>query len=324
MSISRSLVATFVSYILISALTAFFKEYALSRMMVIISGLFSIVFIPGWRVLFRWLGKTKVYGRGSLFGKRTLIVGTNKDALELHKKLRTKIGEGYDVVGFIGTTHEYIGKLLNGIKIVGSTDNIGKVIREQRINDVIFAPKALGYAEILYVIGKCKEQTVGFHLVPTTLEVIISKANVHSLEDIPLVQITYNINKPTHLFAKRIFDIVFSGLLLITVYPIFLISTYLKGKKTGNFIRLLPRVFVGKMSLVGAPARKKHTSKRKDESLFLGKPGLCSLLQLQKWEALSNNEIDQYDLYYARNQSLLLDLEILIKSWLQYREERKV
>jgi FlaA1/EpsC-like NDP-sugar epimerase len=237
MSISRSLVATFVSYILISALTAFFKEYALSRMIVIISGLFSIVFIPGWRVLFRWLGKTKVYGRGTLFGKRTLIVGTNKDALELHKKLRTKIGEGYDVVGFIGTTHEYIGKLLNGIKIVGSTDNIGKVIREQRINDVIFAPKALGYAQILSVIGKCNEQTVGFHLVPTTLEVIISKANVHSLEDIPLVQITYNINKPSHLFAKRVFDIVFSGLLLVTVYPIFLISSRIGGKKAGNCCR---------------------------------------------------------------------------------------
>jgi lipopolysaccharide/colanic/teichoic acid biosynthesis glycosyltransferase len=323
MSISRSLVATFMAYILISALIAFFKEYAFSRMMVVISGIFSVIFIPGWRILFRLLGKTKVYGRGTLFGKRTLIVGINKDALELHKKLRVKIGEGYDVVGFIGTTHEYIGKIFNGIKIVGSIDNIGKVIREQKINDVIFAPKALGYTQILSVIGKCKEQTVGFHLVPTTMEVIISKANVHSLDDIPLVQITYNSNKLFHLFTKRVFDIVCSGLLLITVYPISLISSFIKGKRTGSFIRSLPRVFSGKMSLVGAPIKRRQTSRRMIEPLFLGKPGLCSLLQLQKGEILSNDEINQYNLYYARNQSILLDFEILIKSWLQYREKIK-
>jgi lipopolysaccharide/colanic/teichoic acid biosynthesis glycosyltransferase len=244
--------------------------------------------------------------------------------LDLHRKLRTKIGEGYDVVGFVGTTHKYIGKPLNGIEIVGSIDNIGKVIREQRINDVIFAPKALGYAQILSVIGRCRDQAASFHLVPTTMEVIISKANVHSLDDMPLVQITYNVNKPFHLFIKRLFDIVFSGLLLLTVYPIFLLSIQMKGKKASSFIRLLPRVFTGKMSLVGAPVKKRQTMNRKVEPLFLGKPGLCSLLQLQKGAVLSNDEIDQYNLYYARNQSILFDLEILLKSWMQYREQRRL
>ncbi len=100
MSISRSIAATFLAYILISALIAFFRDFAFSRMIIVISGIFAMVLIPGWRLIFRLLGKTTAHGRRTLFGKRTLIVGTDKNAIDLQKKLRTRVGEGYEIVGF--------------------------------------------------------------------------------------------------------------------------------------------------------------------------------------------------------------------------------
>jgi lipopolysaccharide/colanic/teichoic acid biosynthesis glycosyltransferase len=323
MSISRSIGAIFLAYVFISALTAFFKNYAFSRMIVAISGILSMVLIPGWRFVFRLVRKTSAHGRGTLFGKRTLIVGTDKDAVGLQQKLRARIGEGYEIVGFVGTTHEQIGKILNGVPVVGSIDNVGKIVKEQKINDVIFSPKALSYAQILSVISRSREQVVNFHLVPTTMEVIVGKASVDSLDDLPLVQIAYNIDKPSHLFTKRIFDIVLSGLLLITVYPIFRLSSAMKQKKQNGFLAGLPRVFNGTMSLVGTPVNESRKPKETEDLLFLGKPGLSGLVQLQQDRSLSDDERTQYDLYYARNQSVLLDLEILIKTWLQYRAMRK-
>jgi FlaA1/EpsC-like NDP-sugar epimerase len=191
-----------------------------------------MVLIPGWRLVFRLVRKTSAYGRGTLFGKRTLIVGTDMDAVGLQNKLRARIGEGYEIVGFVGTTHERIGEMLNGIPVVGSIDNVGKIIKEQKISDVIFSPKALSYSQILSVISRSHEQVVNYHLVPTTMEVIVGKASVDSLDDVPLVQIAYNIDKPSHLITKRMFDIILSGLLLITVYPIFLLWSAMMKKKT--------------------------------------------------------------------------------------------
>ncbi len=323
MSISRSIVATFFAYIFISALIAFFKNYAFSRMIVAISGILSMFFIPGWRLIFRLLGKTAVHSRGTLFGKRTLIVGTGKGALGLHKKLRTRVGEGYEVVGFVGTTHKHIGETMNNIPIMGSIDNVGKIIKEQRISDVIFAPRALSYMQILSVISKSREQLVNFHLVPTTMEVIVGKAGVDSLDDLSLVQIAYNINKPFHMFTKRLFDIVLSGFLLIMVYPLFWLLSMIVERKPNGFLAGLPLVFSGKMSFVGPPRGKLQVPTRVNDSLFLGKPGLSGLVHLQQDHALSENEIYHYNLYYARNQSVLLDLEILIKVWLQYRTLQK-
>jgi O-antigen biosynthesis protein len=323
MSISRSIGAIFLAYVFISALTAFFKNYAFSRMIVAISGILSIIFIPGWRLIFRLLRKTSAYGRGTLFGKRTLIVGTDMDAVGLQQKLRARIGEGYEVVGFVGTTHEQIGEMLNGVQVVCSIDNVGKIIKELKISDVIFSPKALSYAQILSVIGRSREQIVNFHLVPTTMEVIVGKASVDSLDDLPLVQITYNIDKPSHLFTKRIFDFILSGLLLITVYPIFRLSSAITKRQQSGFLAGLPHVFNGTMSFVGTPVNVVKKPKQIGDTLFLGKPGLSGLAQLQQGRALSDDELTQYDLYYARNQSVLLDLEILIKTWLLYRATQK-
>ncbi len=282
-----------------------------------------MVFIPGWRLIFRLLRKTSAYGRGTLFGKRTLIVGTDMDAVGLHQKLRARIGEGYEVVGFVGTTHEKIGEMLNGVQVLGSIDNVGKIIKEHKISDVIFSPKALSYGQILSVISRSREQIVNFHLVPTTMEVIVGKASVDSLDDLPLVQITYNIDKPSHIFTKRIFDIILSGLLLITVYPIFRLSSMITKRKQNGFLAGLPRVFHGTTSFVGTHVPEARKPKQIGDLLFLGKPGLSGLVQLQQGRALSEDELTQYDLYYARNQSVLLDLEILIKTWLLYRAVQK-
>ena len=323
MSISRSIGAIILAYIFISALTAFFKNYAFSRMIVAISGILLMVFIPGWRLVFRLVSKTSAYGRGTLFGRRTLIVGTDMDAVGLQQKLRARIGEGYEIMGFVGTTHEQIGETLNGVPVVGSIDNVGKIIKDQKISDVIFSPKALSYSQILSVISRSREQVVNFHLVPTTMEVIVGKASVDSLDDLPLVQIAYNIDKPSHLFTKRMFDLILSGLLLITVYPIFLLSSAMMKKKQNGFMTGLPHVFKGTMSLVGTPVDEVRVQKQIGDLPFLGKPGLCGLVQLQQDRKMSDDELTQYDLYYARNQSVLLDLEILIKTWLQYRAMRK-
>jgi lipopolysaccharide/colanic/teichoic acid biosynthesis glycosyltransferase len=96
----------------------------------------------------------------------------------------------------------------------------------------------------------------------------------------------------------------------------------MKNKQNG-FFSGLPHVFNGNLSLVGTPVDELRVQQQIGDLLFLGKPGLCGLVQLQQERKLSDDELIQYDLYYARNQSVLLDLEILIKTWLQYRSVRK-
>lgn len=325
MSASRTIVATLVSFIFISALVFFFKDYGFSRGVTIISGWLSIVFLPSWRLALRAVGKTTPEGRKSLFGRRTLVVGTDASAQELLRRLRTRVGDGYDVLGFIDVNRKRIGGSLLGLPILGSVDNIGKVIHDLHVSDVIFSTQTLSYTDILSVISRTREQTVNFHLVPTTLEVIIGKGSIDSLDELPLVQINYNIEKTGNRILKRGFDLVLSFLLLISVYPFVYWKKRAQGKSRSRFILMLPSVFSGRYSFVGPPAGgslphdggSPRANGGVGSSLNLGRPGLTGLVQLQGNRSLTMQELEQYNLYYAKNQSVALDTEILLKAMLQ-------
>ena len=329
MSVSRTILATALSFVFISALVFFFKDYGFSRGVTIISGMLSCLLLPAWRLILRMMGRSSTEGRRSILGRRTLIVGTDKSAEELLRRLRSRVSDGYDVLGFVDVNRKRVGEELSGLPIVGSTDNIGKVIHELKVSDVIFSTQTLSYTDILSVIGRTREQSVNFHLVPNTLEVIIGKGSVDSLNELPLVQISYNIEKSTNRSLKRLFDIAVSFLLLISIYPFLYFKRIVSGATASHFILRLPAVLAGKLSLVGPPesfqqvieatvpgyAGPNHTG-----MLFLGKPGLTGLIQLQRNRTLSEQEREQYNLYYAKNQSLALDVEILLKTMLQARQ----
>ena len=331
MSVSRSIVATALSYVFISALVFFFKDYGFSRGVTIISGVLSTIFLPSWRLSLRLMGRSSTEGRRSILGRRTLIVGTDKSAQELLRRLRNRVSDGYDVLGFIDINRKRVGGELAGLSIVGSTDNIGKVIQDLRVSDVIFSTQTLSYTDILSVIGRTREQAVNFHLVPNTLEVIIGKGSVDSLNELPLVQITYNIEKSTNRTLKRFFDVLVSFLLLISIYPFVYFRRIAPGTSRSQFILRLPAVLSGKRSLVGPPETFQQVTEgtTHDSSgspghggaLYLGKPGLTGLIQLQRNRTLSEQEREQYNLYYAKNQSLALDVEILLKAMLQPRHQ---
>jgi lipopolysaccharide/colanic/teichoic acid biosynthesis glycosyltransferase len=154
------------------------------------------------------------------------------------------------------------------------------------------------------------------------MEVIIGKGSIDSLDELPLVQITYNIEKSTNRTLKRLFDISVSVVLLISIYPFLYLKKVLMGQSREGFVMDVPKVLAGTFSLVGPPDQSTAGSDpaRRNE-LFLGRPGLTGLIQLQGNRALEDQEKEQYNLYYAKNQSLALDVEILLKTMMRRRRE---
>ena len=72
---------------------------------------------------------------------------------------------------------------------------------------------------------------------------------------------------------------------------------------------LIPEVLKGRMSIVG-PKRDQALA----STSFMGKPGLTGIVQINEHEDVTEEEAEKYNLYYAKNQSLPLDIEIMLKS----------
>lgn len=311
-AVSRSFGAVVAGYVIISATIFFVKDFAFSRAVVLVAGMLSLVFLPGWRLGVRLLGRGGT--RKSVFGRRTVIVGTGPSAQEVLRKLRARVDDGYDVLGFIDTSLRRIGEKVAGVEIIGSIDNVGKVIDERRVGEVIFSTDGLSYETILSVIARSRNRSINFRLVPGSLESIIGKTRIDELDTLPLVDIGYNIHRPANRLVKRLLDIVVGFLLLITVYPFQRILRR-SGAGAESVILRIPDVLRGRLSLVGLPVGDvDRAGKHPGNPDELGPEGLTGLLQIHSREDLDPEERERYKLYYAKNQSLMLDMQIIAKS----------
>jgi hypothetical protein len=316
-AVNRSFGAVAAGYVLISATVFFAKDFAFSRGVVLIAGLLSLVFLPGWRFAVLLFGQGGA--KKTVFGRRTVIVGTGPSAQEILRKLRARVDDGYDVLGFIDTSRRRIGEKVAGVEIIGSIDNVGKVIDERHVGDVIFSTDGLSYENILSVIARSRNRSIHFRLVPGSLESIIGKTRIDELDTLPLIDIEYNIHRPVNRLVKRATDIALASLLLLTVYPSWALFRK-KGAAPGSILRLLPDVLRGRLSLVGLPVGESgHSGKYPGSDSELGPEGLTGLLQIHSREDMDPDERERYKLYYAKNQSLMLDLQIIAKSLFRRR-----
>jgi lipopolysaccharide/colanic/teichoic acid biosynthesis glycosyltransferase len=87
-------------------------------------------------------------------------------------------------------------------------------------------------------------------------------------------------------------------------------------------ILLLPDICLGRMSFVGLPLEEGSPIPPAREESYLGKPGLTGLLQISDHNDLRADERERFKLYYAKNQTLGLDLEILLKALLSRHARR--
>ena len=161
------------------------------------------------------------------------------------------------------------------------------------------------------VVSECQGTNVEFKVAGKGMDYLVGKSSVTMLEDIPLVNVEYNISMRDYKFTKALTDFVISFLAMIIIYiPVFVIYKVFGVKNEfTKFIMGIPIVFTGKKSLVG-PRSNSYFS-----NLYLGKPGLTGFWFTENVDLNDSKENDKLDIYYAKNQNVWLDMEILGKSF---------
>jgi len=306
-SLLKPLIGLLIGFFINSSITYFFNEYAFSRVVVLRTTFNAFVLIELWRII----ANIYHYSRKKSFFRtvRTLIVGKNTDTEEFINKLRRRVDSEYDIVGFILTDS------INRNGFIGNLNNIKDVIVSYNIKNILFAKGVLSNKVIFDLMWDLKNLNLNFKILSSDNEIILGKTALDKIDDIYLMQIEYNINKKFNIFVKRLFDFILGIILLLTVFPVvFIISKLVnyssKDSKVLKKLLLIPGVLTGKYSLVGR-ATWDYTSTGKQ---FLGKNGLTGLVQINYYKNLTEDEIEFYNYYYAKNQSIALDMEIILRT----------
>jgi len=303
-SVLKTFTSIIISFFVISSLTFFFKQFAYSRAVVILTYIFLFFILSFWRIIAKLVFKTGA--DKPEVGKKVLIVGLNDFVIQIAEKLKSKKTDIYSIAGLIGLSNRDIGKKIGDFEVVGSIENLIKVIRDKQVKEVIFSSQELSYNQMMTIVAKCQNENVEFKLVGNNLDFLVGKTSISVLEDIPLIQINYNISNPLLKFIKASFDYTIAVFVLFLIYPLIYFISKVSNKKTDfrKFILGVPEIFSKKVSFVGP-------KKVQNGKLYLGKRGLTGLWYIEDTDLVDHEKLD---IFYAKNQNIWLDLEILGKT----------
>ena len=206
-----------VLYVLL--LTAGFSVFQVMKIPPIIPWIIGFLVLGtlfiGWHVLFRVL--LKRYRKKGYNFRKVVIIGSGAGAIKIYESLLSS-EYGYKVLGFFDDNIERGNVLPN---YLGKVEDVKEYAKKEKVDD-IFCTLSGSSEDIVYdLIHFSDKSMIRFHLVPEFHKYIKRRFSLHFIESTPVLNLRYEpLQKFVNRFIKRSFDLAFSGLVLITIFPI--------------------------------------------------------------------------------------------------------
>jgi exopolysaccharide biosynthesis polyprenyl glycosylphosphotransferase len=219
----------------------FYRGFSYSRFVVVVLWISSIFFVLSGRGLIHFIRK-ELYRKGKEL-RNTVIIGNNDTADILFEKLQNNIIQGYKLAGYLADAETSTDLPLSNCKYLGKIDDAYRTFNEHGIE---LAFITLGYTEhpkIYNLLRQTEGVNVGFMIVPDILELMTSRYDMRDIGGIPFINIKGIPMTTWGRIVKRVFDIIFSAVVLVVFSPLILsISILIKLNSRGPIFYTQERV----------------------------------------------------------------------------------
>ncbi|MBX3103044.1 MAG: glycosyltransferase [Bacteroidetes bacterium] len=293
--------AVVLGFTAIATLNFIFKELNFSRGTVAVTSLFSLVGALGVRALFNLVRTGSLADEG--YRLRYVLVGSPTETARVYQLLQDDILYPGELLGLVRPEgKEAVSDTGQHPPVLGDTGQLDEIARFYAVNEVIFCNKSLSTREIIGHMTRLAERHIHFKIVPHGADYLIGPNLI--LTGASAQPLRARLENPEMRFKKNLFDFSLSFVLL-AAYPL---TFWLYRHK----LRALPNllgVFTGRYHLVG------YLDGTQPELPRI-KAGVLNLSMLMQARGKTNaQELQRMDYHYARNYSLLLDWEILVKGF---------
>jgi exopolysaccharide biosynthesis polyprenyl glycosylphosphotransferase len=186
----------------------------------------SVFMILGRLVLRSTLRRVRLMGRNL---RHVVIVGVNDRALRLAKKIETMPELGYRIKGFVDEPPASI----DGLKgteypLLASLSDFRSFLNQNPVDEVMIClPMKSRYEEAWRIVSLCEQEGIIVRLLSDLFNPKLGRLRVESLGGQALITIITGALAGWPLIAKRLLDIVGSGLLLVLFSPVLLATVLL-------------------------------------------------------------------------------------------------
>ena len=153
------------------------------RSIFVMEALFNFILTSGIRFSIRFLREYK-FGVSSKILKHAIIAGAGKAGVLVLNEIRTNGKLGIHVVGFVDDNSNKIGTDIQGVPVLGKTEDIPELAERYRVDEVIISIPSAGYKDVMRVTEIAHSAQVKAKVLPSLGNLIQEDAFVGQLKDV--------------------------------------------------------------------------------------------------------------------------------------------
>jgi undecaprenyl-phosphate galactose phosphotransferase len=212
-----------------------------------IHGIFTLIisiFIFFFLLLGRYFTK-KILVVANLWQIPIILIGTGKTAEILMNSFQQDNGMSYNIVGIIKDNEEEVGKVFQGIPIIGSLTNAEETIKKTRIKNVLLAISGLNGDYLVDLVCRLQPCVRNIIFVPDILGIPVGNIEMNTLfdEKLVLLKVKNNLSLLHNRIFKQIIDF-FAGIIIcFLLLPIMaIIALLIKVDSKGSIFYIAKRL----------------------------------------------------------------------------------
>lgn len=159
--------------------------------------------------------------------KYVLLVGYSKSAEKYIKRVKLNPQWGYVIRGILDDRKK-IGTVYNGIKVIGTIDNLEIILPQNRLDEIAITLPLDEYGRLEEIVDLCEKSGVHTKFIPDYAGIIPNKPYTEDIQGLPVVHIRrVPLTNGLYAAAKRTVDIIGSFFGIIVFSPIMIIAAIL-------------------------------------------------------------------------------------------------
>jgi len=172
------------------------------------------------RIFFYYL-RELLRAEGAL-SKTILIVGSGERAQRFLASVSEHAEWGVDLVGFVELDSGKVGREVMGAEVLGTPEDLPRILHEHVIQEVVIAVPTRQLEECTDMLALCEQEGVNVVILSDFFSSLVARVETEILYDQPVLIYWTTRHTEWQLVVKRLFDLLFSGIMLILLSPLLL------------------------------------------------------------------------------------------------------
>lgn len=226
----KEIIRTLIIFSILDLALVAFSKWNFSRSVWLITWILVIIFVPLGRSITK-----KMLFKFSLWKKKTIIIGTGKNAFEAYAALQSEEVLGFDIAAFYCTQPPCADSYF-GVPVISNEKSLWEIANVDDTQFIVALEFEQQTLRDWWLKNLAKHDCRSVSVIPTLRGVPLYGTDMSFIfsHEVMILRVSNNLAKKSSRIIKRIFDIIGSSLIIIALLPILVFLAYKVSRDGGR------------------------------------------------------------------------------------------